>query len=200
MGDEPGAPGIAPDDPTPVEGLPSAEQTLARLDNLADKLGRLAATAGASDSEERISKVEAAVKWASPWRQLIGFVTFLVVGGIAVYSALRSYAREAVIETVKEAHADEKAPVEPSVQTVEKLKEDVGSVKTGVDALVQEKETRKQIKEVEIELELHRQQHQELVQEWSAKKAAGRRAGTKPQKNPRHIQLEADLKKLASEG
>lgn len=176
-----------------MEGIPA---TLARLDSIASKLAKAAAAPHPADSDERLTAVESAVKWASPWRQLLGFAAFLVVGGIAVYTALASYAKDAVVETMKAAHQDEEAPVKPTVQEVNKLKEDVGSVKTGVEALVQEKETRQAVKKIEVELEIHQQQHEELIQEWSAKKAARRPAGQKPQKSPRHIQLQAERNTL----
>jgi hypothetical protein len=194
---DPGSPAVGPNDPTPVEGIPA---TLARLDSIATKLAKAAAAPHPADSDERLTAVESAVKWASPWRQLLGFVAFLVVGGIAVYTALASYAKDAVVETMKAAHQDEEEPVKPTVQEVNKLKEDVGSVKSGVEALVKEKETRQAVKKIEVELELHQQQHDETMQEWSLKKAARRRAGDKPQKTPRHIQLEAQRNTLLNEG
>lgn len=177
--------------------MSTPDETLTRLDALADKL--VQANGSSEDSNDRLTRIEKAVKWASPWRQLVGFAVFLIVGGVAVYTALRDYARVQVIETVREAHAEDEAPVEPSVQTVTAIQTDVGSVKTGVDALVAEKEQRRKIKEVEIELELHAQQYDELVQGWNLKKASGRRAGEKPSKGDRHIELEAERKKLASE-
>ena len=190
---EPGSPAVGPNDPTPVEGIPA---TLARLDLIANKLAQAAAAPHPEDSDERLTAVESAVKWASPWRQLLGFAAFLAVGGVAVYTALASYAKDAVVETMKAAHQDEKAPVRPTVQEVEDIKEDMGSVKAGVEALVQEKGTRQAVKKIEVELELHQEQHDETIQEWSAKKAARRPAGQKPQKTPRHIQLEAERNTL----
>ncbi len=173
------------------------EHTLDRLDKLADKLAE--ANGSAEDSNDRLNKIEKAVKWASPWRQLVGFAVFLIVGAVAVYGALRDYARVQVIETVRAAHAEDEAPVEPSVQTVTDIQTDMGSVKAGVDELVAEKEQRRKMKGVELELDLHREQHRQLLQEWSAKKAARRQPGQKPTKGDRHLQLEADLKRLASE-
>ena len=177
--------------------MSTSDEALDRLDAIVDKLAH--ANASAEDSNDRLTKIERAVKWASPWRQLVGFAIFLIVGAVAVYSAMKDYARVQVIETVREAHAAKETPVEPSVGTVEALKTDVSSVKSGVDALVAEKEQRRAIKEVEIELELHTRQHDEQVQLWNLKKAAGRRTGDKPKKGDRHIQLEATRKRLASQ-
>lgn len=150
------------------------------------------------DSEQRLTAVETAVKWATPWRNLLVLLSFFIVGGVAVIAALRSYAEEAVIETAKRAHGGDDPLVEPSVKTVSSIQEDVGSMKGGVDCLVAAQSRAKEVKKVEVELELHRQQHAELLQEWSAKKAARRNAGTKPKKSDRHVQLEATLATLTA--
>ncbi len=156
-----------------------------------------AAGPGAGESEERLSAVERTVKWATPWRNVGVLVGFFLVGGVGVLAALRTYAEEAVIETVRGAHGGDAPLVEPSVKTVTQLRNDVGSMKSGVDCLVATRARAKEMKEVEIELELHRQQHAELVQEWTSKKAARRNAGDKPKKSDGHVALEAALKTLS---
>lgn len=189
---------VGPDARTQPEGRvltvpPDLEETLAQL---AAVVGRLEARpAAAEESDDRLSQVEAAVKWASPWRQAIGFVAFMVVGGVSVVTALSTYAKDAVVETVKDAHKAEDYPIEPSVQTVETLKTDVGSVKAGVKTLIQEEQRRNEVKGIEVELEGHDEQYQLKLQDYSAQKARGREPG-KPGKSDRHIQLEAKRKKV----
>lgn len=151
------------------------------------------------DSEQRLTNIERAVKWASPWRNLLVLLGFFVVGAVGVVTSLRSLAEEAVIETVSEAHAGEHPQIEPSVKTVSELQRDVGAVKGGVDCLVAEKRKAQDMRAIELELDLHKQQYDELLQAWSANKAARRNAGEKPQKSPRHLQLEASLKALAGQ-
>lgn len=168
-----------------------------RLDKIST---RLESTDSPEDSAELRAQVEQAVKWASPWRQLIGFVAFLVVGAVSVFVAMRDYAKEQVVDTVRAAHKAETNPVEPSVQTVKQLKEDVKAVKTGVDELVQEKTRQKEMEAIELELGPHWEQYQQQLQEWSARKALrpNRNPGPKPLKTDRHIELEAALKKAAN--
>jgi hypothetical protein len=203
---------------TPVEStLTVAEQTLIalqgihekqdvylkRLDLLAGDVGSLheehedEATAS-STSDERLNQIERAVKWATPWRNLAALVAFFIVTGGAMVVALRGSFKEAVVETVKEAHGGDAPTVEPSVKAFTMLEKDVGSMKGGMDCLVAAKRREKSVKEVEVELELHVQQHAELVQEWSAKKAARRSTGDKPKKSDGHLALEAKLKRLTT--
>lgn len=151
------------------------------------------------DSEERLTQVERAVKWASPWRNLLVLIGFFVVGGVAVITTMRDLARDAVIETVSEAHGGEDPQVEPSVKTVGGIQSDVADVKGGVDCLVAEQKREQRIKEIEMELDLHRQEHEQLLRSWSANKAARRRAGKMPTKTPRHLELEAALTGLAAQ-
>lgn len=213
---EPAVPNALAAAPTRPEPLSPAEQTLAivlemqdtqadatrRLDDLAGDVEALKPTgAEASDaaaSDERLTAVETAVKWATPWRNLAVLIAFFLVGGAGVVAATGSYAREAVIETVKEAHQGDEPLIEPSVKTVNQLQVDVGSMKGGVDCLVETRQRAKVIKGVELELELHRQQHRELIQEWTAKKAARRSAGKKPTKTDGHLALEAKLETLTT--
>jgi hypothetical protein len=214
---EPAAPDPIADDPTRPEPLSPADQLLAiarnietqqaatseRLDLLAGDIDELSAqtTAGRpspDDSDERLTAVEGAVKWATPWRNLAVLVSFFVVGGIGVLAALANYAEKAVIDTVKEAHSGDEPAIEPSVRTVEQLKQDVGAMKGGVDCLVGARKRTKAIKNLEVQLEPYRQQHQDLIQEWTANKAARRRTGDKPTKTDGHLALEAELKKLAA--
>ena len=165
-----------------------------RLTELVAVVGRLAdRPQSAGESDDRLTDVEAAVKWASPWRQLLGFAAFLIVGGISAVTALRGYAEDAVVETVRKAHKAEGAPIEPSVQTVETLKEDVASVKSGVESLLQEEKRRNEVKGIEVELEGHEVQYQLKLQDYAAKKARGREIDM-PGKGDRHIQLEAQRK------
>ncbi len=196
---ESGVPASVVGDRTPVDGaLPNLDRTLeqvnATLLKMQDSLAGISPSP--ADSEERLTKVEQAVRWFSPWKTLLGFVAFLVVGGLAVYTSLRDYAQEAVVETVKAAHEDPDNPVEPSVKTVETMKEDLDKTASGVQELLNDRERQRRIKAVEVELELHQQQYQELVQEWTAKKAARRNPGEKPTKTPEHIALEAHYKGL----
>lgn len=194
-----GVPVPIPDEPTPADRTGVVQQKIDQLDRISDKLVAATESPGASSSEERLTDIERAVKWASPWRQLLGFIAFVVAAGVALYAAVGSFARESVVETVRAAHQDEENPVEPSVQTVQQLKNDVASVKGGVDCLVAGKKREKAVKAVEVELELHRQQHSELIQEWSAKKAARRSAGDKPTKTDGHLALQAELERLSAE-
>jgi len=193
----PGTPSPIAEDKTPVEGasLSTVEQTLQVVQAVQQAQQQMMGQMG-SGGDVRLSDVEKAVKWASPWRQMVGIVVFLVATGIAAYAFLRDKAEAAVIETVQEATAGENPKIEPSVKTVEQLKEDVGSVNSGVQELLKQQEDEKAIKAIEVELELHNQQHQELLQEWSAKKAAGHRAGTKPTKSDGHLKLEAERQRL----
>ncbi len=214
---EPATPEPIQDEPTRPEPLSAGDQLLAiarnietqqaatseRLDLLAGDIDELSAQAsaghpGPDGSDERLTAVEGAVKWATPWRNLAVLVSFFVVGGIGVLAALASYAERSVIETVKEAHGGDDPTVEPSVKTVEQLKQDVGSMKGGVDCLVGARKRTKEIKNLEVQLEPYRQQHQDLIQEWTANKAARRRTGEKPVKTDGHLALEAQLKKLAA--
>lgn len=152
------------------------------------------------DSAELRAQVEKAVKWASPWRQLVAFLAFMLVGAGSVYAAMRDYAREQVVDTVRDAHKADENPVEPSVQTVKQLQTDVTTVKTGVNTLVDEKKRRQEMESIELELEPHREQYQQQIQEWSTRKALHpNRTYTKPLKSDRHIELEAQLKKLTKE-
>ena len=193
--------------------LSPAEQTLAivremqdtqadatkRLDDLAGDIEEIKdAPHGAEASDERLTAVETAVKWATPWRNLGVLIAFFLVGGAGVVAATAGYAKEAVIETVKEAHKGDDPLIEPSVKTVRQLQLDVGSMKGGVDCLVETRQRAKVVKGVELELELHRQQHRELIQEWTAKKAARRSAGKKPTKTDGHLALEARLETLTT--
>lgn len=190
----PGVPAVQPDTPTPVDGSVNAITQMGQtLEDIQKQLADFKPP-DPGESDERLTAVEKAVARVSPWKTLLGLVAFLVVGGIAVVSALRDYAQEAVIETVKEAH---KADVEPSVATVQALKENIETTGRGVSSLLEQQTLDKKIKTVEIELTIHQDQHQGLLQEWSAKKAARRKAGDKPQKTPEHIRLEARLKSLA---
>lgn len=174
-----------------------------RLDLLAEDVSKNgSARAGESEdaeqSEARLNAVERAVKWASPWRNLVVLVVFFVLGAFGAYTTMRDYARRAVIDTVKAAHNGEDPEIEPSVRTVDGIQSDLGSVKSGVDCLVAEKHREKLIREVEIELELHRQQYDQQVQEWSANKAAGRFI-KKPTKSDGYLALEARLQKVVTQ-
>jgi hypothetical protein len=198
---KPGTPSPLAEDKTPVEGasLSTVEQTLQVVQAVQQAQQQMMGQMGPGSpggGDERLSDIEKAVKWASPWRQMVGIVVFLVATGIAAYAFLRDRAEAAVIDTVQEATGGENPKIEPSVKTVEKLKKDVGSVKTGVGELLKQQENEKLIKAVEVELELHNQQHQELLQEWSAKKAAGQRPGRKPTKSDGHLKLEAERQRL----
>lgn len=153
----------------------------------------------ASQSEERLNNVELAVSKVKPWKTLLGFVGFLIVGAIAVWTALGNYAKDRVVETVKAAHADPENPIEPSVKTVTEMKGDIQQANVAADYLFRQKELDVQIQEVKIELEIHLQQHQERMQEWSAQKAARRTTKEKPIKTDRHVELEAKLKTLNQE-
>lgn len=202
---------------TPVETvLTVTEQTLVALQSIHQKqdayLKRLDLLAGdvdslheengngsdASASDERLTEVEKAVKWATPWRNLAALVAFFLVTGTAMVVALRGSFKDAVVETVKEAHGGDEPTVEPSVKSFTLLKQDVGSMKGGMDCLVAAKRRERAVKEVEVELQLHRQQHAELVQEWSAQKAARRPAGNKPKKSDGHVALQAKLERLTA--
>jgi len=194
-----GVPSRIATDRTPVDGtLPNLDRTLEQVNKTMQQMQASLATMGPSpaDSEERLNKVEKAVKWFSPWKALLGLIAFLVVGGVGVFTSLRDYAENAVVETVKAAHADVDNPVEPSVQTVEAMKSDLNKTAEGVQTLLNDRERQKAIKVVEVELDLHQQQYQGLIQEWTAKKAARRNAGDKPTKTPEHIKLEAHYKGL----
>jgi len=186
---------VGPEERTQPEGRvltvpPDLEETLTQL---AAVVGRLEQRPAPEASDDRLVNVEAAVKWASPWRQLIGLLAFAVVGLGAAYASLTTFAKEAVVETVRAAHQDESAPVEPSVATVNAIKTDVGSVKKGVDNLLKEDKRRKDVKTIEVELEQHDEIYQEKMQDFAAKKARGREPD-KPHKSDRHIELEADRK------
>lgn len=192
----PGVPRPIAADVTPIDGsvnaLTQMTQTLVGIKADLDLLKG----ASPSESEDRLSAVETAVTRIKPWKTLLGLVGFLVVGAIAVISTLSDYAQEAVVETVKAAHADETNPIEPSEQRVKAIEKGLKTTGDGVQLLLDEKDHQKEVKAVEVELGLHQQQHEELVQEWSAKKAARRNAGNKPQKTPEHLKLEADYKTL----
>ncbi len=192
----PGVPSPIPADVTPIDGsinaLTQVNQTLVGIKADLDLLKG----ASPGESDDRLTAVETAVTRIKPWRTLLGFVAFLVVGAIAIVGALSDYAQEAVVETVKAAHADETNPIEPSEQRVTAIEQGLITTGEGVQTLLDEKDHQKEVKGVEVELGLHQQQHEELVQEWSAKKAARRVAGNKPTKTPEHLALEADLKTL----
>ena len=190
---------VIEEDRTPVEPSQIPSQTFAMLRAMRQEQRTFLAQTNNENSHERLSSVEKAVKWASPWRQILGIVIVFVVGGIGAYTFLRDKAKEAVIDTVKEAHEGDNPIIEPSVKTVEEIRTNVNNVNKGVNKLLQHKAIEQQIKEVEVELELHRQQHQEAVQEWSTKRAAGKFAGNKPKKTDGHVALEAKLKKLSKE-
>ena len=198
---DPDTPVVGPEERTQPERRaltvpPDLEETLTQLAAVVVRLEkREQQHPEPNDSDDRLSQVESAVKWASPWRQLLGFVAFLAVGAVSVVTALGTYAKDAVVETMKEAHKAEEAPVEPSVQTVDALKTDVGSVKAGVKTLLQEEERRNEVKGIEVELEGHDEQYQLKLQDYSAKKARGREPD-KPGKSDRHIQLEAKRKEV----
>ena len=172
----------------------SAAETETELEKTVDNLR--VAVEGLSSKLVEERPVESAVKWATPWKNLVALIAFFVVGGISVMAAFNGYARGVVVETAKEAHSGKDPQVEPSVKTVEALKTDVASVKSGVDCLVQSKRHEDLIKSVEVELQLHRQQYADAMQEWSAKSAARRNPGEKPTKSDGHLNLEATLKKL----
>jgi hypothetical protein len=202
---------------TPVEStLTVAEQTLVALEAIHQKqdqyLKRLDLLAGdveslheehedtatASASDERLTQVERAVKWATPWRNLAALVAFFILTGGTMIVALRGSFKEAVVETVKEAHGGDEPTVEPSVKAFTLLEKDVGSMKGGMDCLVAAKKREHAVKALEVELELHQQQHEERVQEWTARKAARRSVGEKPKKTDGHLALEAKLKRLTA--
>ncbi len=170
------------------------------LDYLAGDIEEVKESTGPTaddDSDARLTAVERAVKWASPWRNVAVIAGFVIAGGVAAYTSLRSYAKRAVIETVIEAHGGENPQIEPSVPTVQAMEADLASVKGGVDCLVAEQHHQKEMKEIEVALDLHRQQYEQLLQAWSANKAARRNAGKYPGKSDGHIALEGQLKTLA---
>lgn len=172
-----------------------------KFDYLAGEVEQIRAIKGpdpeqAAQSEDRLSKLEVAVSKVKSWKTLLGFLAFLVVGGLGVWTTLSGYARQQIIETVQEAHMEN---VEPSVKTITRMEKNIQHASVAADYLFRQKELDVQIQNVETELDIHRQQHQELLQEWSALKAARRAAGSKPTKSDRHIELEAQLKILHQE-
>jgi len=189
--ENPGRPVSGDQTPVPAE-LSTVEQTYILLRAMRQEQQAFLAESKNENSHERLSSVEKAVKWASPWRQIFAIIAVIVVSSIGAYTFLRDKAKEAVIETVNEATGGDNPKVEPSVKTVEEIRTNVESVNKGVNKLIKHQKLEQEIKEVEVELELHKQQHQDLVQEWAAKKAAGRSVGKKPTKSDGHIKLEAD--------
>jgi len=198
----PGAPQIPNEGATPVDGfLPRLETT---LDTLTLNVGRLSSelkdlkahAPEPEDSDERLTKVESAVKWATPWRNLLVLAGFLLTGLFATLSAISGYAEKTILDTVREAH---KNGLEPSVETVDSMKAEMKTTGEGVQTLLKAQEKEKRIKAIEVELKLHEEQYEALLDEWNANKAARRNAGKKPQKSPEHLALEAALRSALSE-
>lgn len=199
---EPGTPGpIGGDDETPVDGAGADDFSRIRSQaNLERQLTLLTSTLGdlqselrqlPPDSGERLSRVERAVKWATPWRSLLALILFLVTGAVGVLMAIRGYAETTIIETVQAAHKD---GLEPSVPTIEEMKERLETTSEGVEGLLLDRERQKTIRALEFELKLHEEQYAQRLQEWNARRAARRRAGEKPEKTPEHLALEAALR------
>jgi hypothetical protein len=190
------------DDRTPVEGVPiTTPEQLSLLRSIRDDSRAVRDAVGGCasyvENDLRLGTVERAIKWANPWRQIIAFVAFFISASVTSYMFLRETAQDAVIDTVRKAHEGDNPRIEPSVKTVRKLEEDVGSVKEGVNRLLEHKQTEAKIQKIEVELELHRQQYQEAIQDWSARKAAGRHVRERPKKSDGHLKLEAELKNLS---
>lgn len=143
----------------------------------------------ASQSDERLSRVEKLSKWANPWRQILLLAGMLLTVLVTAYTVTRDYAKEALIETVQEAHKDN---VEPSVKTINGLKQNSKATEDGVKALIEDRKHHRQIEQIQFELKLHTKQYEGEIEKWEAK----RKRGPEPTKTPRHLQLEALLNTL----
>lgn len=184
---------------TTISDIDARSQT--RFDYLAEEIEELRnghdedvvesqrATLNASESDERLSRVEQLSKWANPWRQILLLAGMLLTVLITVYTVTRDYAKETLIETVRDAHKED---IEPSVKTINGLKQNGKATEEGVKALIEDRKHHRQIEQIQFELALHVKQYDEKVKKWEAKK----RRGQKPGKEPRHLQLEALLNTL----
>lgn len=144
-----------------------------------------------------LSSIGRLKKRLGPWWSV---VQWAVGSAAAVFVAGMTWNQfqidNATVETVQEAVDLRVKPVELRVTAVEKK---IDKTSQGVTSLLMEREEAKADEAKEAErrkqerlLEAYRSEYQELLQEYTADKAAGRKA-QRPRKDPRHVELEAEL-------
>ncbi len=148
-----------------------------------------AVAAASAGSTERLSQVENLAKWANPWRQVLLLVGVLLGAILTAYTVTRDYAKETLIEIVTEAHKED---IEPSIKTVNSLKNNTKATDEGVKALIEDRKHHRRIEQIQFALTLHKHQYEEKIKAWETK----RKRGPKPEKTPRHLELETTLNTL----